>query len=439
MTLIGADRIPAHLPRRLAIAFWDISWYTTSYPGGVYESLERVFQETVERGYNTIRLCAMPNLLFTPDGARPGPLRFAPLGGGIGRGTRWYWCLGDAVVDGHARLLELFRLARAYDVHVIVSSWEYQQSLSALESRAIFDELFGLPPAQRCNRMAATLSQLVGFLEAHGLADRIAYVELHNEVDQSRLIEGYAPGTPTIVALKPLVEAAVAWLRSAHPGILFSASYAEPSLDRMDSLADGLDVAHFHVYELGVIRDLEQAVGMDEVFQAQPLAGRDVAWSRPFPNEASRAIMRHDAPPFASWRLPAGNEWKLDANFLDLRSFYIHDWADRARFDAWVREREPAKRRAMRAGVRKRLEAMSAWATNQNIPAVIGEGWDGYPPQGSRLELEPAGRAHNDAAIELALELGFWGVMLSSMFNPTAPEWADVAWQRSWNERLLAG
>ena len=438
MSVIGSNRIPTHLPRRLAIALWDISWYTTSYPGGIYSDLDRVFRETVERGYNTIRLCAMPNLLFTPDGPRSGPLRFAPLGGGVGRGTRWYWCIDYATVDGHARLLELFRLAQVHDCHIIISSWEYQQSLSALEARTIYDELFGVPPAQRCMRMADVLAQLVTFLKDHRVADRIAYVELHNEVDQSRLIEGQLPGLSNIVALKPLVEAAVARLRAAHPDILYSAAYAEPELQRMDALADGLDVAHFHVYELGVIRDLENALGIDEVFQAQPLATRDLAWSRPFPNEASRAILRDDAPPFESWRLPADSEWKLEANFLDLRSFYIHDWANRERFDAWVRAREPEKRDAMRAGVRSRLEAMAGWAIGRGIPAVIGEGWDGYPPQGSRLELEPAGRAHNEAAVELALDLGFWGVMLSSMFNPTAPEWADVEWQRAWNARVLA-
>jgi hypothetical protein len=278
----------------------------------------------------------------------------------------------------------------------------------------------------------------VTFLKAHDLADRIAYVELHNEVDQSRLVEGPEAGVATIVALKPLVEAAVATLRAAHPDVLVSASYAEPALERMDALAEGLDVAHFHVYELGVVRDLENALGMNEVFQAQPLASRDVDWSRPFPNDVSRAILRDDAPPFESWRLPAGDEWKLDATFLDLRSFYIHDWADRRRFDAWVREREPARREAMRAGVRSRLVAMADWARAHGIPAVVGEGWDGYPPQGSQLELEPAGRAHNEAGVELALDLGFWGVMLSSMFNPTAPEWADIEWQRAWNARILA-
>ncbi len=141
-------RIPDHLPRKLTISLWDFSWYTMTRPGEPYCDLASRFDELVERGYNTIRICAMPFFLFDEQGRRPGPLRFSSLGE-IGRRTRWYNCQGGAELDGHAHLLELFRQAQAHGCYVILSSWEYQQSSSFLESRELADQLQQIPPHER--------------------------------------------------------------------------------------------------------------------------------------------------------------------------------------------------------------------------------------------------------------------------------------------------
>ncbi|MGF7033612.1 hypothetical protein J2T17_004560 [Paenibacillus mucilaginosus] len=83
----------AHLPRKLTLTMWDFSWYTMTMPGEPYHDLKARFEEAVDRGYNTIRVCAMPYLLFTAEGKRPGPLRFGSLGK-VGQRTRWYNCKG---------------------------------------------------------------------------------------------------------------------------------------------------------------------------------------------------------------------------------------------------------------------------------------------------------------------------------------------------------
>lgn len=77
-------RIPDHLPRKLTISLWDFSWYTMTRPGEPYCDLASRFDELVERGYNTIRTCAMPFFLFDEQGRRPGPLRFSSLGRSAG-------------------------------------------------------------------------------------------------------------------------------------------------------------------------------------------------------------------------------------------------------------------------------------------------------------------------------------------------------------------
>ncbi|MGN6443768.1 MAG: cellulase-like family protein [Arthrobacter sp.] len=68
-TLEGAARgltgpPPSHLPARLAITLWDFSWYTRAEDGGPYADLDGACAKAAELGYNAIRICAAPLLLF---------------------------------------------------------------------------------------------------------------------------------------------------------------------------------------------------------------------------------------------------------------------------------------------------------------------------------------------------------------------------------------
>ena len=48
------------LPRRLTLAMWDQAFALRHGPGGSFADYDRVLDETVERGYNTVRLDPMP-------------------------------------------------------------------------------------------------------------------------------------------------------------------------------------------------------------------------------------------------------------------------------------------------------------------------------------------------------------------------------------------
>lgn len=74
------DAVLSRLPRKLTLTMWDFSWYTMTLPGEPYHDLAARCKEAADRGYNTIRICAMPFLLFTAEGKRPGPLHFGSLG-----------------------------------------------------------------------------------------------------------------------------------------------------------------------------------------------------------------------------------------------------------------------------------------------------------------------------------------------------------------------
>ncbi|WNS46873.1 cellulase-like family protein [Paenibacillus sp. MMS20-IR301] len=409
---------------------WDFSWYTMTLPGEPYHDLQARFAEAVERGYNTIRICAMPFLLFTAEGRRPGPLQFGSLGS-IGQRTRWYNCRGGAELDGHARLLELFRQAKAHGCYIMLSSWEYQQSPSFLAHPALRDELAAIAPEDRFMAIAGSLNQLIRFVKEAGYGEQIVYAELHNEVEFGQLTAvgtaqgidaGDVPGL--VAAMQPYIEEAAGYLRAAHPDVLITASYTLNEAYPKAYVARNLQVAHFHLYIKGVLNELTAAAGLDD-----PLL--------PFPGEFVTSILREDAPPFAEWTLPAGQEWRMEGNPVGLRLLYLHDWVDPEQWDLFLYDRYSAHKLAMLQKADLRFEETHEWAAKVGIPVVIGEGYVGYTPLLAGFEEGPVGKFIAEYALRKGMQLGFWGMTLCSNCAPHHPFWSDTAWQQKWNNFIL--
>jgi len=410
--------MPAHLPRRLTISLWDFSWFTQTMPGEPFEDLDRAFAEAVDRGYNTVRICAMPYTLFGGD-QEPKPLRIANLGRGFGQRTRWYNNRGGAVLDGRAHLLELFRAARRHDCYVIVSSWEYQQTPSFFATPEQHEALLAIPPERRCAALADALAGLLDFLKDHDLADRVAYVELHNEVDNpgTKLIEVARAGENVQAAERPYIEQALEVLRKRHSDILHTACYSDPVPHRLGDLADNVQVAHFHLYVYGVLRRLFEEAGL---------------WSDvEFPTPLVRSMLRADAPPYDEWR--PDEEWRLAPTGVQRRLFYAHDWVDPVKWDLYLYEHYHLYRQSMRDMIANRLAAYADFARDRGVPAVIGEGWVGYTPLHATFEEGPVGKDIAEFAVRECLRHDYWGVILCSNAAPHHPFWQDVAWQREVN------
>ncbi|WP_256762462.1 cellulase-like family protein [Cohnella sp. WQ 127256] len=418
------------LPRKLTITMWDFSWYTMTMPGEPYHDLSARFQEAVDRGYNSIRICAMPYLLFTAEGKRDGPLKFGNLGQ-VGKRTRWYNCQGGATLNGHAHLLELFKQAKAYGCYIILSSWEYQQSPSFLATPELWDELANIPSKDRFMAIAASMNQLIRFVKAEGYGEQIAYAELHNEVEFGQLTKvGEEQGiqnsdTPGLVrAMKPYIEEAVEFLKCKHPDVLMTACYTVNEAYPKSDVASNLQVAHFHLYIKGVLQELMDTTGLDN---------EDV----PFPNQAVKDLLREDAPPFEEWTLPQGQEWRMRGNPVGLKLIYLHDWADPDKWDLYLYDRYSDHKIAMLQKTDFRFEEIHEWAKDYKLPIVIGEGYVGYTPLNAGFEEGPVGKFIAEYAIRKGMKLGFWGMILCSNCAPHHPFWNDVQWQRKWNQYIL--
>jgi hypothetical protein len=413
-------RPQAHLPESLTITLWDFSWYVRTGPGEPFEDLDRAFTDAVERGYNTVRICAMPYLLFG-SGLDTSSLRLGSLGDGFGQRVRWYDVKQPTVIDARAHLIALFEAARRHDCYVIISSWEYQQSSSFAAEPDWCQALMGIDPEQRAEAQAAALAELIDFLAEHDLDDRVAFTEIHNEVQVGHLADGL-PGQPEerVVALRPRLERALELFHRHHPERPVTVNYARVPVGAMRGIPETVDVLVTHPYVYGVLGAFIDTYG---------LRGRAKDFDQA---RAERDVLLPGAPKLAEWA--PDEPWRLTATIVALPEIYVHDWGDAEAIDRWLYRHYPTWEEAMTGTLRLWLDVAHDWATSHDVPIVFGEGWIGYTPRDGRFEEGPVGAEFCRLAIDESVRVGAWGTVVCSNAAPHHAMWADTTLQQQCNE-----
>ena len=435
MTATHTYTVPAGLPPRLTISLWDYSWYARAGVNEPYADLNGCFADAVARGFNTVRVCAMPFLLFgehdLPDRQR---LRVAGLGNGYGQGSRWCNGTASSAFDPLERLGRLLDAAREHDCFVILSSWEYQQSPAFSATRDWYDALVAVPVEDRLRQLSRSFSRMLDWLRETGRFDRVAYVELHNELEYSRI--GAGPGLPATCDLaQSAVEAAITSLRQDHPDVLVTVSYVEAHADRTSELARNAQVMHTHSYVQGVVHAFRQEmIAPETMSDSADIAEFMNLVLRDFPNAALRKVLLPGAPPLAE-HVPSDG-WKLEASLMPQFLIYCFDFIDPLLADRWLYEHHHEHRDATRAGISAGFEATASRASALGVPAVVGEGYLWTALRGG-FEDGPIGKGVSEFAIQEAIRLGLWGVILSTSCAPNMPGWDDIPWQRKWNQAFL--
>jgi hypothetical protein len=161
------DMVPISLQQKpLAIAMWDFSWILRHHRYGEFEDWDRVLEGLVKRGYNAIRIDAMPQLVA------------ADADGTI---TDEYRCVKDGwtpslwgndyttTIRPREALLEFLPKCKQHGVRVGLATWFMAHGSGRT---AIFSEEGGL-------RRAWT--ETLAFLDQNELFDNVIYVDLLNE------------------------------------------------------------------------------------------------------------------------------------------------------------------------------------------------------------------------------------------------------------------
>ncbi|WP_432484630.1 cellulase-like family protein [Kineococcus esterisolvens] len=410
--------LPAGAPEKLVISLWDFSWYVRTGPGEPFEDLDAAFAQAVERGYNAVRICAMPFLLFR-SGVDTSALRLGPLGGEYGQGVRWYDVAHETTIDAREHTLAFFRAAQRHGVHVIVSSWEYQQSPSFALDPDWYEALHAVGPDERAEVLADAHADLIDLLVAEGLDERVLFTELHNEVQIGFLVDGLGVerGEAAVPALTDRLERGIRRFKQRHPDRLCTVNYAGVPVGALSAVPPSAEVLVVHPYAYGNLQELIDVFG---------LRGPVEEFSR----ERAAPLLRPGAPEVADWGPGEDNAWKLDATVVSLPEVYVHDWCDPEAFDRWLYERWGEHRLAVEQKLTLWLEVAADWAAARGVPLVLGEGYVGYTPKRGRFEEGPVGAELCRRAVREAHRLGAWGAVVCSNAAPQHSMWADVALQR---------
>ncbi|NQU55115.1 MAG: hypothetical protein HQ522_21560 [Bacteroidetes bacterium] len=104
-------------PSRLTIAMWDYSWLNQHYTGGFFEDYNKVTDELIERGFNTVRIDAFPLVIGKMETME----QVVTIEGDPLRN----WGASDkdrkhAVVT---ELVEFMKMTKKKNISVILSSW----------------------------------------------------------------------------------------------------------------------------------------------------------------------------------------------------------------------------------------------------------------------------------------------------------------------------
>ena len=156
----------SELKNPLAIAMWDYSWILRHHRYGEFEDWDRVLDELSIRGYNAIRMDAMPQFVAADtDGTIESAFKSTKKDW---RPALWG---NDYTMHFNPReaLLEFLPKCKKYDIKVGLATWFLRHGT---ERKDIFMEEGGLLRA-----WDATLE----FLQDHNLLDNVIYVDILNE------------------------------------------------------------------------------------------------------------------------------------------------------------------------------------------------------------------------------------------------------------------
>ena len=230
-------------------------------PGGAYHDLDKVVRESVERGFNCLRVDDGAGLIDFSVQPPRGVVPIREPYTGFTRSIRQSWCVGDGGdCDLVARLLALFAAAKRHGVSIILSSWYYLHTCWYCGDNALNARLHAIPPHERFQYFAEQLGHIIDLLRENGYVGQIAFAEILNEADGLNFVGGYGDAgrlpREERQRFRKDHEEALAWLRSRHPDVLFAYDTYTGGGTDPDLFPQNLQLWNCHSYYLWEIYDI---------------------------------------------------------------------------------------------------------------------------------------------------------------------------------------
>jgi hypothetical protein len=368
-------------PNRLTMVMWDQCYALRHGPGGSFQDYDRVLDEAVERGYNTLRLDPMlqwvdlrepDRELHWPDPRQP----FMP----------WNW--NTAVTGPVGRwIVEFMEKLLARKLHYTLSAWWFCGEQQGPALRRV-----PRSHVEAAEMWSETLEQYRRRFGFEGLV----YVDVANEVPYflPGFLDAFTQQTGAGWGVPRFSDAQVAFL-------------AKDLNDAMALLARAFPELRFTASIHGDLRWLQVPVEFD-CLDVHFYADADPRWT------TRTGFAEHMS------RLFTDDAWHPDFNDRCLRT-------------------HRAVAPMLRARQRQKLSAFAAWAVQRGMPLTTTESWASwYYFDSPNLDW---GWLLDWAAwsVEDALEFGMWGWTPHNYCQPHFVNWRDVRWHQKLTGRFLRG
>jgi len=371
-------------PRRLTIVMWDQAFLLRHVPGESYEDYDQVLDETIQRGYNTLRLDPLPQLidLEHPEKTFSWLDPHTPY-------MPWGW---NKAVEGPvgAWLIEFMQKVHQKKLNYTLSAWWFtQQSGNNAFPAASLAPRTHVEAAELWHKLLSNWKQRFGF-------EGLVYVDIANEVPyflpgfmqsiKEKTGTGWSGGDHftqnQIEFLSQDLNAAMQLLQREFPELRFTASiHGDTRWLDVPVQFDCLDV-HFY-------------------------ADMDPRWT-------SRTRFPEYMPGLftdASWHKEFSDRCTLTSQAITPM---------------------------LRARQRSCLAAFAAWSEHNGMPLTTSESWAAWyyydsPDLDWGWLLEWA-----SWSVEDAIEYKMWGWTPHNYCQPQFTNWQDVKWHRRLTGKFLA-
>jgi len=364
-------------PKRLTMIMWDTAYIQRHHKGGSFEDYDLVLDQAVERGYNTIRIDPMPQVI---DLANPSEEIIFP----DPNQPQMPWC-GRSANQGPAGewVIEFVEKMRARNLHYTLSSWWFHDPKS-----------FATPRHQPTNHVEAAevwAKQLRLWKDRLGF-DGLLYVDIHNECPFF---------LPDYRGKKIQAEAGEGW-------------HTQKGYDYVTR-----DVNAAMEVLMMEFPELRFTISMHD----------DVKWIKlPLEIDCLDVHFFGSCDPRWSWRTKFG---QYMGDFMTKTDWHkdFNDRCNKARSVAPM----------LRASQRHRLAQFARWAAERGTPLTTTESWACWyyhdsPDLDWSWLLEWA-----EWSVEDAIEFKMWGWTPHNYLHPHFSHWKDVKWHRRLTEKFLKG
>ena len=370
-------------PRRLTLAMWDQAFVLRHGPGGSFEDFDRVLDETVERGYNTVRIDPMPQwidltkpdtVLQWADPQRP----FMP----------WDWNTEVKAPVGCWLIEFMEKLLQRPELHYTLSAWWFSQSSMGESPAVLRTPRTHAEGAEMWVKMLSDWKARFGF-------DRLVYIDLANEVPY------FFPGFMDRVK----TEGGSNWWEMPA----FTPQMIEFLTTEMN---DAMKILQREFPELRFTASIHG----------------DLRWlDVPLEFDCLDVHFYSDADP----------RWTNRTRFNEFgpKMFTTDDW--HAEFSDRCRKTHTATAAMLRQRQRAKLAEFAAWAARRGTPLTTSESWSSWymydtPQMDWGWLLEWA-----EWSVEDAIEFGMWGWTPHNYLQPQFANWKDVRWHQRLTNRFL--